>query len=132
MVKAGDKFIIEIESAYYPACAFTADDIGRSPSELMDKVNKLNFELYKIKGFNTLVFDDNGLHKLERYQEPDKSLYFNGWDSGTEDGWQLAKKVANLPAAVRDALFGYADPQFIFRMYSAEEAMKILVKYEEE
>lgn len=110
----GDKFIIEIENVYKSVP-------GSDP-----------VALYKVKGFNTLVFDSSGLQKLERYQEPDKSSYFKGWDSGTEDGWQLAKKVANLPAAVREALFGYPDERFIFRMYSAEEAMKILIKYEEE
>ena len=113
MAKPGDKYVIEIDEALFK---------NGSPYPIA----------YKAKGFNTLVFDSCGLQKLERYQEPDKSSYFKGWDDGMEDGWQLAKKVANLPAAVRDALFGYADPQFIFRMYSAEEAMKILVKYEEE
>ena len=45
----GDKFVIEIEN------------IALSHGE----------PLYRIKGFNTLVFDDNGLDRLEKvYDEP--------------------------------------------------------------
>ena len=43
--KAGDKFIIEIES----------------------RVNSQG--LYKVKGFRTLVFDDNGLDRLKQHHE---------------------------------------------------------------
>lgn len=46
-VRVGDKFIIEVGSTYY------------SPT----MGNK-----YFIKGFNSLVFDDNGINKLERYK----------------------------------------------------------------
>lgn len=44
--KAGDKFIIEIEERV--------------------SVNADPKELYKIKGFNSLVFDEDGLDRLER------------------------------------------------------------------
>ena len=55
MAKPGDKYIIEIENVYKSVPG--ADPVA----------------LYKVKGFNTLVFDHNGISKLERYQEPDKS-----------------------------------------------------------
>lgn len=126
MVKAGDKFIIEIESAYYPACAFSADDIGRSPSELMDKVNKLNFELYKIKGFNTLVFDDNGIKKLTPYKGYEE-LYQEGEADGISATWDTAKQIVEMSPADREYLFGYEDPKFIFRMFEPVEAMEIIL-----
>ena len=44
----GDKFVIEIESIVF---------CHSKP-------------LYKIKGFNTLVFDDNGLDRLEKTNSP--------------------------------------------------------------
>ena len=47
--KVGDKFIIEIESR------LANEQVG----------------LYKIRGFRTLVFDDNGLDRLEQIQEHD-------------------------------------------------------------
>ena len=53
--KPGDKFIIEIESMYE-----TGDISGKSLTPVC---------LYRIKGFNTLVFDKVGLDKLERYEE---------------------------------------------------------------
>ena len=46
MYKKGDKFIIEI-----------------------GEVIPGHGTLYRIKGFNTLVFDEHGLNKLERYTE---------------------------------------------------------------
>lgn len=125
MVRAGDKFIIEIESAYYPACAFTADDIGRSPSELMDKVNKLNFELYKIKGFNTLVFDENGLNKLDRFKGYEE-LYQEGEADGISATWDTARQIVEMSPADREYLFGYEDPKYILRVFEVHEAMEIL------
>lgn len=58
--KPGDKFIIEIEDIYQAA----NDD-----SNLIDPIP---FELARIKGFNSLVFDEKGLNKLKRYEEPKK------------------------------------------------------------
>lgn len=48
----GDKFVIEIESVI--------------PSD--------GGTLYKIKGFNALVFDDFGIGKLERYEKPGEDV----------------------------------------------------------
>ena len=60
----GDKFIIEIEG-----------QIGN---------------LYKIKGFNALVFDNNGLDRLgQMVQGVDVFSY----QKGAEDAWKLARKI---------------------------------------
>lgn len=48
MAEIGDKFIIEIGSKFY---------------------NSANETLYRIKGFNSLVFDENGISKLTPYKE---------------------------------------------------------------
>ena len=115
MVRPGEKYIIEIDSIYTAHCSDG------------------NKYLYKVKGFNTLVFDENGIKKLTPYDEDKRSdHYFRGWDSGMEDCWDLAGEIINLPASVRDALFGYSDPKYIFRMYSADEAIKIMAKYKGE
>lgn len=53
MANVGDKFIIEI-----------GDVVGDN--------------LYKIKGFNALVFDDNGLKKLRKYDDPCNKEYSPG------------------------------------------------------
>lgn len=52
MAKVGDKFIIEIEEVFKATGTYMA--CGEN--------------LYRVKGFNSLVFDDNGLNKLEKYE----------------------------------------------------------------
>ena len=56
MAKVGDKFIIEIGEVFKGAWT--------------DNVYVEN--LYRVKGFNSLVFDDNGLNKLEKYEPPEE------------------------------------------------------------
>lgn len=51
--KVGDKFIIEIEKIY------------ESSLKGIDVFEDMVEPLYKIKGFNSLVFDKNGLDRLE-------------------------------------------------------------------
>ena len=51
--KVGDKFIIEIEKIY------------ESSLKGIDVFEDMEEPLYKIKGFNSLVFDKNGLDRLE-------------------------------------------------------------------
>lgn len=50
-ITVGDKFIVEVGHVYW------SPDIGNR---------------YFIKGFDTLVFDDKGLNRLEKYKEPPK------------------------------------------------------------
>ena len=50
--KGGDKFVIEIEGIY-------ENVLSNAFEEDMSK------QLYRIKGFESLVFDKNGLDKLE-------------------------------------------------------------------
>lgn len=51
MYKVGDKFEIEIEEVYKSECPW-----------------KGAIDLYRIKGFNSLVFDENGLDKLKKIE----------------------------------------------------------------
>lgn len=46
MVNVGDKFIVEVEKIW-----------GRPDGK----------KIYFMKGFNTLIFDDNGINRLEKY-----------------------------------------------------------------
>ena len=48
MTKVGDKFVLEVEAVF------------RDQSDP-------NTKLYKMKGFNSLVFDENGIEKLAQY-----------------------------------------------------------------
>lgn len=51
-IMVGDKFVIEVGHVYW------SPDIGNR---------------YFIKGYDTLVFDDKGLNRLEKYKEPPKN-----------------------------------------------------------
>lgn len=52
--------------------------------------------LAKIKGFNSLVFDKNGLDKLEEVDEDAANEL--SYQFGMEDGWKLAQRVAETTA----------------------------------
>lgn len=66
--KTGDKYIIEIEGVYGKQITIPAGvhsmDIPFLPVEPST--------LYKIKGFPSVVFTEEDLKKLERYEEKDK------------------------------------------------------------
>lgn len=65
MANIGDKYIIEIESIYGQSITVPA---GTNPEDV--KPPKGPGKLYRIKGFNSLIFDENGLSKLKKYKEP--------------------------------------------------------------
>jgi hypothetical protein len=58
MAKVGDKFIIEIGEVFTAKGTYTAYGCEE---------NEYEENLYRVKGFNSLVFDDEGLSKLEKY-----------------------------------------------------------------
>jgi len=84
-------------------------DIDHAPYLYMDENNNMSPPLYKAKGFNSLVFDQNGLDKLEKYDGFDAlqieldarykgydSGYDNGHRDGLKDAWELVQKVASM------------------------------------
>lgn len=93
----GDMFIIRIGEVYYPD-------------------NEEEHTLYRIKGFNSLVFDDEGLNRLEpinsnemftqKAMDEQKECSFNqGRYQGIADAWNLAKVIANYPDDERREVF---------------------------
>ena len=69
MVNVGDKFVIEVDRVF-------TDDNGN--------------KLYRIKGFNSLVFDENGIEKLVK-SKPQISteglaIYERGFGDGYVEG----------------------------------------------
>ena len=68
----GTKYIIEVED---------------KPFELLSEDGFTSEKLFRVKGFNSLVFDWNGLNKLTPYTEPDleqvrKEAYAEGFKDG--------------------------------------------------
>ena len=84
MAEIGDKFTIEIGSKFY---------------------NSANETLYRIKGFNSLVFDENGISKLTPYKEHgDPSFDLHVGDqfvlNGTDDRYVVITKIDKINKVV--------------------------------
>ena len=73
MAQVGDKYIIEIGA------------------EFKNQGGGFGEPLYLIKGFRSLVFDENGLFKLEKYDPPNAD---DAYRKGAEDAWNAIRSVA--------------------------------------
>ena len=112
--------------------------------------------LYRVKGFNSLVFDMTGVGKLTPYTEPDleqvrkeayeegyaegskedyDEAYLKGYNQGLSDAWECARKIALTAGLSIDAMysiFGTEDPEPILREYSVNECIEKIQQYEQE
>ena len=122
MYKKGDKFVIEIGWTTHSV------DAKRKP-----------ITLYAINGFNTLVFDKNGLDRLEKLDsdyvnENYKLLQDAAYIDGLNDAWELARELVNEKLSFKDArdcfgidingMTGYDITKKIFAMQHDEVASK--------
>lgn len=87
-------------------------------------------ELYRAKGFKSLVFDQNGLDKLTPYTEPDRKAI----EDAQEEVWNFARKIilsVSLGGLTTDEIrdcFGNDNVFFdVLRDFSYQEAK---TKYE--
>lgn len=106
----GDRFIIEIGAI--------ADVQGLGADN--DNIDTL----YKVKGFNSLVFDDNGIKKLAKAKDL-KDEVEEAYKKGLNDAWEAARKIC----AGRFA--GKIDTGHILN-FTATEALDKIKAYEEE
>lgn len=135
--KSGDKFIIEIDSEY---CEH--DDLGGFRT---DK------PLYRIKGFNSLVFDETGLKKLKKYSEPNiediqKEGYYEGYENGHDfgyekglnDAWNAAHTIVapmrsgGFDGDTLEKIFNEHNQYKIMENYTPAIAVKKIKEYEEQ
>lgn len=95
----GDKFIIELD-----------EQMGN---------------LWRIKGFNALVFDDFGLDRLGQLVQGVDQFSYN---KGAENAWELAQRIAKEPscggftAEELIDIFGYVSCEYAIRRHSYSEA----------
>ena len=104
--------------------------------------------LYRVKGFNSLVFDMTGVGKLTPYTEPDleqvrkeayaegskedyDEAYLNGYNQGLEDAWEAARKISSMDSLTRDEVFGLVITSNIFDENTASEAIEKIRQYEQ-
>ena len=108
--------------------------------------------LYRVKGFNSLVFDMTGIGKLTPYTEPDleqvrKEAYEKGWkeaedhyekgyndgyDTGLSDAWEASRNVIALSTVDRREVFGSEYMYSILEKHTAAEAIEKIRQYEQE
>ena len=74
--KAGDKFIIELGTEI--------------------KMLSTGEKLFRVKGFNTLVFDENGLNRLKKYEEKKE-----------DQGLRIGDEVADLTDGDHGVILGF-------------------------
>lgn len=103
--------------------------------------------IYRVKGFNSLVFDWNGLQMLTPYTEPDleqvrKEAYRQGYDTGYGtkvnefyeqgliDAWDAARTLWNTPN--RKEIFGHTTFNTVLTTLTAQEAIEKIRQYEQE
>ena len=90
-------------------------------------------EVWRVKGFKSLVFDKNGLDKLEEFEEKwdFDTVYDGAYQSGLNDAWQTVLEMAELSALNRNQLFGIANIGDAIRSTTPKEAIRKLTEYDE-
>lgn len=111
----GDKFIVEIKEV----------------------INSDNGTLYR-SDFKTLTFDDNGLDKLQKYEQPTISEdtlemeRMKALNDGRNEVWELTKKLWYLGIYKCKEIFGYEFTIDIIEHFTPQEALVKLEAYEKE
>ena len=112
-MKVHDKYVIEIEEIIR--------GYGNNP-EVEDPLGVCS-PLARIKGFRTLIFDQDGLDKLTPY-DPDEA-----YQRGLNDAWDLADDVSHNRGNILDIL-GCPTFGVVFEQLTASEAIQKLKEYE--
>lgn len=94
-------------------------------------------ELYKATNFRSLVFDEEGLKKLERYEEPSfDSDMSDTYEDGLNDAWIAARRIFCTPmlrpGLLINELFDKKDAISILLDYEAGEVIDRLNKFDQE
>jgi len=126
------KYIIEIEEK--PLCVFDKDTQTYFP------------RLWRVKGFNSLVFDEEGLSRLEELNSDYINEHFGdlqdtAYQRGLDDAWEAARKIAVMWEKMDNddfletfgvtAKIGESTIGALFKKQTANEAMLELEAYEE-
>lgn len=108
-------------------------------------------ELYRVNGFNSLVFDKNGLEKLTPYEEVEKKSvdenkgfldgytagHHDGYEQGMIDAWAAAEKITIMDESKVISLFNKCYYSLntkgqVFQKYFPQEAVEKLKEYSRE
>lgn len=114
----GDKYVIEVEKVYK-----AKNYKGEGPDKL-----------YRIKGFNTLVFDQFGLDKMEKYNPENDEFVFDqryedGYEKGLYKAWEIVSELYHLSADSRLNLFEKSSVYDIISFYNPDEVTIKLIEH---
>ena len=103
----GDKFVIEIQ-------------------EILRNLTADSEYVYRIKGFNSLVFDDAGLDKLKRYK-----TYDEAYNDGKKFAESVYTRLFNLSGAELEDIFGKDGGSFkhILNTYTIDKINNMMESY---
>ena len=90
-------------------------------------------ELWRVKGFKSLVFDNFGLEKLTPYEiehmKPLDNTPSDAYNQGLVDGWQTLLEINKLSALDRNQLFGRGNFWDAIGTTTPQEAINKLEEY---
>lgn len=113
--------------------------------EIAEVIEDVTTTLYRVKGFNSLVFDKYGLDKLKKIDANFKindiddmlaeyDIRKDGYNKGLQDAWKLAKKISNLPQRMIYDIFKIEDAYLldVFEDNTYQEALAKIEAYDKE
>ena len=119
--KVGDKFIIEIAEVYENVLS-GIDVFEAATSE----------PLYRIKGFNSLVFDKNGLDKLEKSKESLPIPYSEAYETGMNDAWAIARELSETRYDECTEMFGDETVEYVIKSFTPLEVKEKMKSYKKD
>ena len=123
MYEVGDKFIIEIDKIY-----------ANTTNHGCEKV-------YRIKGFNSLVFDEYKLDKLEKYdcnkeftsgKSDGTGICEKYYQQGLNDMWEAITLISGLYHNNIEDIFGYKTLNDVTKYNSAKDFIEKIKNYDEQ
>lgn len=114
----GKKYIIELED----------EPFGRNDDP--DYPHGMDL-LWRVKGFNSLVFDENGLSKLTPLSKVSVDEGYEWYKSGMDAAWEAARKLETMTVGTLERVFpDTSDIAFVCNQVTASEAIEALEKFE--
>lgn len=117
--KVGDKFVIEIEGIY-------ENVLSNAFEEDMSK------QLYRIKGFESLVFDKNGLDKLENAKKSLPIPYSEAYKKGMSDAWNIARELCKTGCNDCTNIFGDESVEYVIKNLTPLEIKEKIESFKKE
>ena len=114
----GKKYIIELED----------EPFGRNDDP--DYPHGMDL-LWRVKGFNSIVFDENGLSKLTPLSKVSVDEGYEWYKSGMDAAWEAARKLEAMTVGTLERIFpDTSDIAFVCNQVTASEAIEALEKFE--